>query len=146
VLAIQLGLLDDAAQLFRESGRYDLLNRLYQSAGLWDKAISTATAKVQLHFLLGDARGGVIPVLWRLTSSSTARQFAAYTCSIQVKDAHITWSLICSCLQDRIHLKTTHFQYARHLESLGLIDEAIEHYQLSVTANTEVPRMLFQLG
>jgi hypothetical protein len=52
VLAIQLGLLDDAAQLFRESGRYDLLNRLYQSAGLWDKAISTATAKVLLHFQL----------------------------------------------------------------------------------------------
>jgi intraflagellar transport protein 140 len=52
VLAIQLGLLDDAAQLFRESGRYDLLNRLYQSAGLWDKAISTATAKVLLHVQL----------------------------------------------------------------------------------------------
>lgn len=92
VLAIQLGLLDDAAQLFRDSGRYDLLNKLYQSAGLWDKAIATATTK------------------------------------------------------DRIHLKTTHFQYARHLESLGLIDEAIEHYQLSETSSTEVPRMLFDLG
>jgi hypothetical protein len=66
----------------------------------------------------------------------------AYACSICVRlDV-----LIFLCLQDRIHLKTTHFQYARHLESLGLIDEAIEHYQLSVTANTEVPRMLFQLG
>jgi hypothetical protein len=59
---------------------------------------------------------------------------------------HVFYTFLFLCLQDRIHLKTTHFQYARHLESLGLIDEAIEHYQLSVTANTEVPRMLFQLG
>ena len=92
VLAVQLGLLDDAAQLFRDAGRFDMLNVLYQSAGLWDKAIATADSK------------------------------------------------------DRIHLKTTHYQYARHLESLGMVDEAIEHYQLSENSNTEVPRMLFQLG
>ena len=55
------GLLDDAATIFRECGRFDMLNKLYQSAGLWDKAIATATSK------------------------------------------------------DRIHLKTTHYQYARHL-------------------------------
>jgi hypothetical protein len=30
ILAIQLGLLDDAARLFKESGRFDYLNRLYQ--------------------------------------------------------------------------------------------------------------------
>jgi intraflagellar transport protein 140 len=91
MLAIQLGLLDDAAQLFREAGRFDMLNKLYQAAGLWDKAILTAKAK------------------------------------------------------DRIHLKATHYQFAKHLESLGLTDEAIEHYQLSQNATTEVPRMLFQL-
>jgi len=91
VLAIQLGLLDDAATIFRECGRFDMLNKLYQSAGLWDKAITTASNK------------------------------------------------------DRIHLKTTHYQYARHLETLGLIDDAIEHYGLSGNSHTEVPRMLFQL-
>ena len=32
VLAVQLGLLDDAARLFRETERYDKLNKLYQSA------------------------------------------------------------------------------------------------------------------
>ena len=85
------GLLDDAATIFRECGRFDMLNKLYQSAGLWDKAITTASNK------------------------------------------------------DRIHLKTTHYQYARHLETLGLIDDAIEHYGLSGNSHTEVPRMLFQL-
>jgi intraflagellar transport protein 140 len=69
-----------------------MLNRLYQAAGLWDKAISTAN------------------------------------------------------LFDRIHLKATHYQFAKHLESVGKIDEAIEHYQLSENSRTEVPRMLFHLG
>lgn len=92
VLAVQLGLLDDAARLFREAGRHDKLNKLYQAAGLWDKAIA------------------------------------------------------CGATNDRIHLKTTHYQYAKHLESLGQIDNAIEHFELSENARTEVPRMLFHLG
>jgi len=49
-----------------------MLNRLFQAAGMWEKAIGTATN------------------------------------------------------QDRIHLKTTHYQYAKHLESIGHTDEAIE--------------------
>jgi intraflagellar transport protein 140 len=92
VLAIQLGLLDDAAKLFKDANRFDLLNQLYQCAGLWEKAILIAES------------------------------------------------------QDRIHLKSTHYQYAKYLENLGRIDDAIEHFQLSDTARTEVPRMLFHLG
>jgi intraflagellar transport protein 140 len=49
ILAIQLGLLDDAARLFRECHRYDLLNILYQAAGQWDKAIQLATQSDRLH-------------------------------------------------------------------------------------------------
>ena len=92
VLAIQLGLLDDAAKFFREANRYDLLNKLYQAAGLWDKAITVAST------------------------------------------------------QDRIHLKTTHYHYAKHLESIGEVDTAIKHFELSGTFRTEVPRMLYTLG
>ena len=92
VLATELGLLDDAARLFRESGRYDYLNKLFQAAGLWPKAIKVAKGN------------------------------------------------------DRIHLKNTHYQFAKHLESIGDIDRAIEHYERSETARTEVPRMLFSLG
>ncbi len=91
VLAVQLGLLDDAARLFRETERHDKLNKLYQSAGVWAKAIKVA----QTH--------------------------------------------------DRIHLKNTHHLYAKHLETLGEIDDAIEHYELANTHKTEVPRMLFNL-
>ena len=42
---MQLGLLDDAVRLYRECGRYDLLNRLYQAAGLWERALEVAEAK-----------------------------------------------------------------------------------------------------
>ena len=92
VLAIQLGLLDDAARLFREAERWDKLNQLYQTAGIWDRAIKVATT------------------------------------------------------HDRIHLKNTHHFYAKHLESIGEIDEAIENYELAGTSTTEVPRMLFHLN
>jgi intraflagellar transport protein 140 len=89
VLAIQLGLNDEAARLFREAGRYDMLNKLYQCAGIWDKAIRVATSF------------------------------------------------------DRIHLKTTHYHFAKYLESIGDIESAVQHYELSGNARTEVPRMLF---
>ena len=92
VLAIQLGLLDDAARLFREAERWDKLNKLYQSAGIWDKAIKVATT------------------------------------------------------HDRIHLKNTHHFYAKHLESIGEIEDSIENYELAGTSTTEVPRMLFHLN
>ena len=47
---------------------------------------------------------------------------------------------------DRIHLKNTHYRYAQHMESLGQVSVAIEHYELAETARAEVPRMLYQLG
>lgn len=50
ILAVQLGLLDDAARLFKEVGRFDYLNRLYQSAGIWNKAIKVEGYHVMSYF------------------------------------------------------------------------------------------------
>jgi len=44
---------------------------------------------------------------------------------------------------DRIHLKATHYQYARYLEHIGDRVNAIKHYEKSETHRHEVPRMLF---
>lgn len=90
VLALQLGQLDEAAKLFIEGDRHDYLNKMYQSAGQWEKAIRVANTT------------------------------------------------------DRLHLKTSHFQYAKYLESIGSIDGAIEHFELSDTFRVEVPRMMYQ--
>jgi intraflagellar transport protein 140 len=89
MLAIQLGMLDDAERLYKECGRYDLLVQLYMASGRWKDALKAASK------------------------------------------------------HDRIHLKSTHYQYARHLEHMGDTAAAITHYEQSHTHKHEVPRMLF---
>ncbi|XP_033108707.1 intraflagellar transport protein 140 homolog [Anneissia japonica] len=89
MLAIQLGLLEDAERLYKNCGRYDLLNQFYQASGQWAKAMETA----ELH--------------------------------------------------DRIHLRTTYYNYAKHLESKGDMNGAIPNYEKSDTHRFEIPRMLF---
>lgn len=58
---------DEAERLYRSCKRFDLINQMYQDAGIWSKALETAD-----------------------------------------KD-------------DRIHLRSTHYNYAKHLESKGTL-------------------------
>ncbi|NXA13871.1 IF140 protein, partial [Sapayoa aenigma] len=88
MLAIQLGMLEDAERLYKACRRYDLLNKLYQASNQWHKAIETAEA------------------------------------------------------QDRVHLRTTCYNYAKHLEAAGEQSLALTHYERSDTHRFEVPRML----
>ena len=44
--------------------------------------------------------------------------------------------------QDRINLRTTHYNYAKHLEILGDLTGAIPQYEAANAHRTEVPRML----
>ncbi|XP_030877771.1 intraflagellar transport protein 140 homolog [Leptonychotes weddellii] len=88
MLAIQLGMLEDAGQLYRKCGRYDLLNKLYQASDQWQKAVEVA----ELH--------------------------------------------------DRIHLRATYYNYARHLEASADRGLALSYYEKSDTHRFEVPRML----
>lgn len=45
-------------------------------------------------------------------------------------------------MYDRIHLRTTYYNYAHHLEDKGDMNGAIPHYEKSGTHRFEVPRML----
>ncbi|OAE30023.1 hypothetical protein AXG93_3893s1330 [Marchantia polymorpha subsp. ruderalis] len=90
-VAIQLGLLDAARQLYISCKRFDLLKKLYETCGEWDKAI-------------------------------------------EVTSKH-----------DRVHLKGTLHAYAKHLESIGSIKDAIHHYEVSGSHRHEVPRMLYSI-
>jgi len=89
MLAIQLGMLDEAERLYKQCNRYDLLNILYQASNSWPKALETA----ELH--------------------------------------------------DRIHLRTTYYNYGKYLESIGSYASAIQQFERSDTFRFEVPRMLF---
>ncbi|XP_041073639.1 intraflagellar transport protein 140 homolog isoform X1 [Polyodon spathula] len=44
--------------------------------------------------------------------------------------------------QDRVHLRTTYYSYAKHLEAMGDRNMALVHYEKSDTNRFEVPRML----
>ncbi|XP_055991192.1 intraflagellar transport protein 140 homolog [Sorex fumeus] len=87
-LAIQLGMLEDAEQLYKKCQRYDLLNQLYQASGQWQKAVEVAE------------------------------------------------------LRDRVHLRTTYYSYAQHLEASADCNLALSYYEKSDTHRFEVPRML----
>jgi Predicted N-acetylglucosaminyl transferase len=42
MLAIQLGMKEEAKKLYEECKRYDLLNKMYQATGEWDKSLQVA--------------------------------------------------------------------------------------------------------
>ncbi|XP_073915300.1 intraflagellar transport protein 140 homolog isoform X2 [Castor canadensis] len=88
MLAIQLGMLEEAEQLYKKCKRYDLLNKFYQASDQWQKAVEVA----ELH--------------------------------------------------DRIHLRTTYYNYAKHLEASSDCVLALGYYEKSDTHYFEVPRML----
>ena len=92
MVAIQLNMIDDAKELYKECGRYDLLVKLHMSCGEWDEAIEVAQK------------------------------------------------------YNRINLKNTHFQMAKHFEAVHEVDRAIKHYIESGTHKAEVPRMLTKLN
>ncbi|CAM9937918.1 intraflagellar transport protein 140 homolog isoform X2 [Lampetra fluviatilis] len=49
MLALQLGLKDEAEQLYKSCKRYDLLNQFYQATGQWQKAVETAETNDRVH-------------------------------------------------------------------------------------------------
>jgi len=48
-VALQLGLRNDAARLYRECQRFDLLNVFYQAAGEWELALDLASRSDRIH-------------------------------------------------------------------------------------------------
>ncbi|XP_053897923.1 intraflagellar transport protein 140 homolog isoform X3 [Malaclemys terrapin pileata] len=88
MLAIQLGMLEDAERLYKNCKRYDLLNMFYQASDQWQKAM-------------------------------------------EIAETH-----------DRVHLRTTYYNYAKHLEATAECNLALNYYEKSDTHRFEVPRML----
>lgn len=54
-----------------------------------------------------------------------------------------TWA---PCLPTRVHLKSLHFERARHLERCGDVQGAVQHYEAAGAAADEVPRMMLERG
>ncbi|KAK8773533.1 hypothetical protein V5799_011934 [Amblyomma americanum] len=89
ILALQLGMVQEAQELLESCGRYDLLVRLLEDSGQWERAIDVARA------------------------------------------------------HDRIRLRATYHNYAKHLEASGDVEKAVSMYEKADTHLFDVPRMLF---
>ena len=46
---------------------------------------------------------------------------------------------------DRIHLKNTHYAYARHLEDCGDVEGAMREYEVAGSHGREIPRMAYEM-
>lgn len=88
MVALQLGLVEEAQAFYAACGRDDLRNQLLQATGDWEGALEVARTS------------------------------------------------------DRIHLKTTHYAYARQLQVGGQAEHAIKQFEHSARHRAEVPRML----
>ncbi|KAH8034397.1 hypothetical protein HPB51_023645 [Rhipicephalus microplus] len=89
ILALQLGMVQEAEDLLESCSRYDLLVRVLEDSGQWERAIDVAR-----H-------------------------------------------------HDRIRLRATYHNYAKHLEASGDIEKAVAAYEKAETHLFDVPRMLF---
>ncbi|XP_023331155.1 intraflagellar transport protein 140 homolog [Eurytemora carolleeae] len=89
ILAVHLGMIEEAEHILVGCQRYDILNKLYQDSGQWNKALD-----------------------------------------------------ICEN-NDRIHLRNTYYNFAKHLENMGDLSGAIPMFERSETHRFEVPRLLF---
>ncbi len=49
LIALSLGMTDEAEKLFMSSKRHDLLNKMYQYSDQWNKALDVATKHDRIH-------------------------------------------------------------------------------------------------
>lgn len=49
MVALQLGLIEDAEALYKKCKRFDLLNQMYQATGQWERAIEIADKRDRIH-------------------------------------------------------------------------------------------------
>nr|XP_045238308.1 intraflagellar transport protein 140 homolog isoform X1 [Macaca fascicularis] len=131
VLATQLGMLEDAEQLYRKCKRYDLLNRFYQAAGQWQKALKVAERHDRVHL-----RSTYHHYAGHLEASADCSRALSY---YEKSDTHRfevprmlsedlpSLELYVNKMKD----KTLWRWWAQYLESQGEMDAALHYYELA---------------
>ncbi|XP_033092150.1 intraflagellar transport protein 140 homolog isoform X5 [Trachypithecus francoisi] len=131
VLATQLGMLEDAEQLYRKCKRYDLLNKFYQAAGQWQKALKVAERHDRVHL-----RSTYHHYAGHLEASADCSRALSY---YEKSDTHRfevprmlsedlpSLELYVNKMKD----KTLWRWWAQYLESQGEMDAALHYYELA---------------
>ncbi|XP_049802425.1 intraflagellar transport protein 140 homolog [Schistocerca nitens] len=129
ILALQLGLRDEAMQLFRQCGRHDLEARALRSLGQWEEALKVTEQHDRIHLrnmrhryaLNLEARGDRRAALQALERADTHRSHAPrlLTDNPRALEAYV--------LRDRDPQLLR--WWAQYLESMGQLDEALSLYR-----------------
>ncbi|XP_030781379.1 intraflagellar transport protein 140 homolog isoform X3 [Rhinopithecus roxellana] len=131
VLATQLGMLEDAEQLYRKCKRYDLLNKFYQAAGQWQKALKVAERHDRVHL-----RSTYHHYAGHLEASADCSRALSY---YEKSDTHRfevprmlsedlpSLELYVNKMKD----ETLWRWWAQYLESQGEMDAALHYYELA---------------
>uniref|UniRef100_UPI00358F9C54 intraflagellar transport protein 140 homolog n=1 Tax=Myxine glutinosa TaxID=7769 RepID=UPI00358F9C54 len=129
MMALQLGMNDEAEELYRRCERYDLLNKLYQASGQWEKAVELAEKHVRIHmrnthYKLAhymEEKGDVDAAIHNYEKSETHRVEVPRMLfdNKQALQAYIAKS------KDRSLVKW----WGQYLESIGMMQEAYKYFE-----------------
>eukprot|EP00397_Hematodinium_sp_SG-2012_P002167 GEMP01002173.1.p1 GENE.GEMP01002173.1~~GEMP01002173.1.p1 ORF type:complete len:1212 (+),score=290.70 GEMP01002173.1:310-3945(+) len=131
LMALHLGMTEDAEEIFRQCHRFDLLNKLFQSTGRWEKALALVATEdrihaKQTHYLYAkfcESKGDVVNALKHYEMADCQRtECPRLLCSLGLTeelDNYISMS------QD----PQLHRWYAQFLESKGNLGKAGVEYQ-----------------
>ncbi|UYV62808.1 IFT140 [Cordylochernes scorpioides] len=113
LLALNLGMVSEAEELYRASNRFDLLNKLYQDMGQWDKAIEVAQKNDRIHL---------------------RNTYYNYGQCLEAKEE--IWDAISMYEKSGTHHfesknKSLYKWWAQYLESVSEMEAAIHYYELA---------------
>lgn len=130
MLAIQLGMLDDAARFYSQCGRHDLLSKMYQAAGRWSEALALAREKDRIH--LGStyhAYGKYLEESGDVAGAISAYESAGTHVSNVPRMLYGAGRLAeLKEYIDRAGHKELYLWWAKYSESAGQFDDALAYY------------------
>lgn len=133
MLAIQLGMKDEAKKLYEECKRYDLINNMYQANAEWDKAVAIAETndrislkttyyKMAKQFEISKEFDKAIDLYQK--SGTHHREVPRML--MNAKEFGLLEDYVTSSSDKELHK-----WWAQYLESQGKIEDAIKYYRQS---------------
>ncbi len=131
MLAIQLGLKDEAKKLYEDCKRFDLLNHMYQASGEWDKALGVAETndrislkttyyKIAKQFEISKEFEKAIEYYEKSgTNIQEVPKMLLNAGELQQLEQYINAS----------HEKSLYKWWGQYLESQGRLEEALKYYK-----------------
>ncbi|XP_007528140.1 intraflagellar transport protein 140 homolog isoform X1 [Erinaceus europaeus] len=131
MLAIQLGMLEEAEQLYRKCQRYDLLNKLYQASGQWQKAVEVAEQHDRVHL-----RTTCHSYARHLEASSNCRLALSYYEKADTHRFEVPRMLSedlpsLETYINKMKDKTLWRWWAQYMESQAELSKALQYYELA---------------